>query len=130
VPLLRRSAARLNGEAAAGALGQRVSEQFRFRYGYAAGPGEQRSWQRSLSVLARDLVDARLRGVEVLVEYALPLTSKRVDVVLAGSHPRTRQPSYVLVELKAVGRRKVLLPAGSWARSSTPRTLRLMRCSV
>jgi hypothetical protein len=36
----------------------------------------------------------------VLVEYQLPLTSKRADVVLCGVHPRTRQPSYVVVELK------------------------------
>ena len=29
-----------------------------------------------------------------------PLTSKRVDVILAGRHPRTGAPSYVVVELK------------------------------
>jgi hypothetical protein len=36
----------------------------------------------------------------VLVEYQLPLTSKRADVVLCGVHPRTGQSSYVVVELK------------------------------
>jgi len=45
-------------------------------------------------------VQAGLDDVEVLVEYQLPLTSKRADVVLCGVHPRTRQPSYVVVELK------------------------------
>src|SRR5699024_446872 len=29
-----------------------------------------------------------------------PLTSKRADVVLCGSNPRTHEPSYVVVELK------------------------------
>ena len=62
--------------------------------------GERRSWERSLPVLARDLADAGLVNVEVLAEYSLPLSSKRIDVVLAGQHPRTRQPSYVVVELK------------------------------
>ncbi len=38
--------------------------------------------------------------MEVLVEYRLPLTSKRADVILAGRHPRTGAPSYVVVELK------------------------------
>jgi hypothetical protein len=36
----------------------------------------------------------------MLVEYKLPLTSKRADVVLAGVHPRTGEDSYVVVELK------------------------------
>jgi hypothetical protein len=36
----------------------------------------------------------------MLVEYHLPLTSERADVVLAGTHPQTGQASYVVVELK------------------------------
>lgn len=36
----------------------------------------------------------------MLVEYHLPLTSQRVDVVLAGTHPTTGEASYVVVELK------------------------------
>ena len=36
----------------------------------------------------------------MLVEYHLPLTSQRADVVLAGTHPRTGEASYVIVELK------------------------------
>ncbi len=59
-----------------------------------------RSWSGSLPILARDLLDADLGNVEVMVEYRLPLTSKRADVVLAGRHPRTGAPSYVVVELK------------------------------
>jgi hypothetical protein len=63
-------------------------------------PAEQNSWGRSLPVLAADLADAGLGQVEMLVEYHLPLTSQRADVVLCGTHPRTGQPSYVVVELK------------------------------
>ncbi len=51
-------------------------------------------------MLASDLISAGLGNVEILVEQQLPLTSKRVDAVLAGNDPRTGQPSYVLVELK------------------------------
>lgn len=65
-----------------------------------ASPAEQASWRSSLPVLARDLADAGLGRVEVLVEHTLPLTSKRADVVLAGVHPKTRKPSYIVVELK------------------------------
>ncbi|GAA1871990.1 DUF2075 domain-containing protein [Myceligenerans crystallogenes] len=53
-----------------------------------------------MPALARDLQDAGLDGVEVILEHRLPLTSKRADVVLAGVHPVTGRPSYVIVELK------------------------------
>ncbi|VTR76629.1 DUF2075 domain-containing protein [Cellulomonas hominis] len=64
------------------------------------GEGERRSWRSSLPVLADDLREAGLDGVEVLMEHRLPMTSKRADAVLAGVHPRTGDPSYVVVELK------------------------------
>lgn len=70
------------------------------RQGVYVGTGERRSWRNSLPALARDLRDAGLDGVEILLEHRLPLTSKRTDVVLAGVHPRTGRPSYVVVELK------------------------------
>ncbi|MGY1741159.1 MULTISPECIES: DNA/RNA helicase domain-containing protein [unclassified Blastococcus] len=65
-----------------------------------ASASEIRSWDVSLAALAADLEQTDLGGVEVLVEYQLPLSSKRVDVVLAGEHPRRGGPSYVVVELK------------------------------
>ena len=67
-----------------------------------------KSWERSLEVLATDLVEAGLSQVEALVEYQLPLTSKRVDVVLCGVHPRTGASQYVLVELKQWSRAHML----------------------
>lgn len=81
-------------------LERRLSEHF-LRSGHGwPGPGERRSWRNSLPVLAADLQDAGLSQVEVLPEHRLPLSSKRADVVLAGVHPRTGDPSYVVVELK------------------------------
>lgn len=62
--------------------------------------GERRSWRSSIPVLAEDLRQAGLGGVQVLLETRLPLTSKRADVVLAGVHPRSGTNSYVVVELK------------------------------
>lgn len=82
------------------ALAEVIVEHVRRTTGQGISPSEVRSWQRSLPALARDLADAGLHQVEMLVEYKLPLTSKRVDVVLAGVHPRTGEDSYVLVELK------------------------------
>lgn len=98
--LLRHSAAGLAALAMDGGLGVRLSEQLLHATGRRPAPAEVVSWERSLPVLARDLVQAGLDRVEVLVEHRLPLTSKRADVVLAGAHPRSGEPSYVVVELK------------------------------
>lgn len=98
--LLRVSARSLRERSLEGRLGQVIAEQFRHEVGYTPGAGEIRSWERSLPVLADDLLDAGLDDVEVLVEYRLPLSSKRIDAVLTSVHPKTGRPSYVVVELK------------------------------
>lgn len=100
--LYRVSAVSLAQEATTGAetLVQRLSERFRFTYGAAPSASERKAWARSLPVLASDLITAGLDQVEVLIEYQLPQTSKRADVVLCGVHPRSGRPSYIVVELK------------------------------
>ena len=62
----------------------RLSEQMQASSGRRPSPSEIRSWDRSLPIVAQDLIQAGLDNVEVLVEMGLPLTSKRMDVVLAG----------------------------------------------
>ncbi|WP_406299102.1 DUF2075 domain-containing protein [Embleya sp. NBC_00888] len=94
------SAQRLAEECVAGTLAVRLGERYRFMFGSSAGDGERASWEASLKALANDLIDAGLGRVEVMLEYQLPLTSKRADVVLAGTDPRDGRPSYVIVELK------------------------------
>lgn len=100
MPLYRASVARLRSEIESGTLVPTLTEQFRHRVGHSPAPSEVRSWERSLQVLSADIVQAGLEDVEALVEYQLPMTSKRADVVLCGVHPRTGAPSYVIVELK------------------------------
>ncbi|MEU7833677.1 DUF2075 domain-containing protein [Nonomuraea sp. NPDC049129] len=97
---LRLSAENLLASPNEAAFAEVIAEHVRATTGQRSSPSEVRSWQRSLPVLARDLADAGLHRVEMLVEYKLPLTSKRADVVLAGVHPRTGEDSYVVVELK------------------------------
>ncbi len=98
--LLRADAVAVAALALEGTLGVRTGEQMRHVSGRRASESEMRSWDRSLPVLAQDLISAGLGRVEMIVEHALPLSSKRIDVVLAGQHPRTRKPSYLVVELK------------------------------
>jgi DUF2075 family protein len=100
LPLLRTSATGLSALAQAGRLGTTLATQMAHQLNRTASPAEVRSWDASLAALASDLEQADLGGVEVLLEYQLPLSSKRIDVVLAGEHPRRGGPSYVVVELK------------------------------
>ncbi|MFF7732921.1 DNA/RNA helicase domain-containing protein [Streptomyces sp. NPDC007984] len=98
--LFRDSAATVAAECHSGALFFRLTEQFVHVHGHKPGSSEVRSWERSIPALASVLNDAGLGDVEVLLEYGLPLNSKRADAVLAGVHPVTGLPSYVVVELK------------------------------
>ena len=77
-----------------------VADHVRATTGWWPSKSEQKSWQRSLPVLAQDLMEAGLGAVEMLIEYQLPLTSRRADVVLAGIDRRTGGDAYVVVELK------------------------------
>ncbi|MEU5973423.1 DUF2075 domain-containing protein [Streptomyces sp. NPDC047315] len=83
-----------------GSLPVLLSEESSRRYGHRPTPSQARFWERSLPVLANVLTEAGLGEVEVLLEYELPLTSRQADAVLAGVHPQTGLPSYVVVELK------------------------------
>ena len=81
-------------------LANLLSDQMSHRTGRRPSDSERRSWERSIPALRADLVAAGLNDVEMLIEYQLPLTSKRADVVLVGQHPVTGGPSYLVVELK------------------------------
>ncbi|MFJ5933618.1 DNA/RNA helicase domain-containing protein [Streptomyces sp. NPDC093071] len=98
--LFRESAASVAARTLEGSLALLLVENFRHKHSHQPGNSEVRSWKRSLPALANALVEAGLGEVEVLIEYGLPLTSKRADAILAGVHPTTGEPSYVVVELK------------------------------
>ena len=81
-------------------LAELLAEQMGIQVGHRPSASEKHSWERSIPALRADLISAGLGQVEMLLEYRLPLTSKRADVILAGRHPRTNRPSYVIIELK------------------------------
>ncbi|MFB7270279.1 DNA/RNA helicase domain-containing protein [Streptomyces sp. NPDC056244] len=98
--LIRESVASVAAEIQSEALYFHMVDRFSYLHGHKPGPGEIRSWKHSLPALVNALLEAGLGDVEIMLEYTLPLTSKRADAVLAGVHPTTREPSYVVVELK------------------------------
>lgn len=98
--LLRSSVAGMESQLSSGSVVEQLMARLLATTGRSPSDGEVRSWRASLPVLVSDLVSAGLENVEIIVEYQLPLTSKRVDAVLAGTDPKTGKDSYVLVELK------------------------------
>ncbi|WP_445284738.1 DNA/RNA helicase domain-containing protein [Streptomyces sp. DSM 118148] len=98
--LFRESAQTIAERAFDSSLYLHLTEQFAHMHGYRPSVAEVCSWERSIPALAAALNDAGLGEVEIMLEYALPLNSKRADAILAGVHPVTGEPSYVVVELK------------------------------
>jgi uncharacterized protein len=99
VQLYRGTSRDLDHRLASGSLIPELLERFTFQHGYRPSRSEVRSWERSLPYLAGLLRTAGLDEVQVLVEYQLPLASKRLDVLLVGTHP-AGGVSAVIVENK------------------------------
>ncbi|MFE9189088.1 DNA/RNA helicase domain-containing protein [Micromonospora sp. NPDC007208] len=68
--------------------------------GYKVNEPERRSWRNSLPALARHLCALGYSDLDALVEYQLPRSSRRIDVILAGADPLTMRATYLIVELK------------------------------
>ncbi|CUU65398.1 DNA/RNA helicase domain-containing protein [Corynebacterium variabile] len=100
MPLLRTSAAELLSRFANPKdLGAHMATQAGYE-GLGCSPAERRSWENSIPELAKVLKLAGLEDVDVLLEQKLPLNSKRVDAIIAGTSPATGLPSFIVVELK------------------------------
>lgn len=70
-------------------------EQFRFN----PSDSEVRSWQNSLRAVSQVIERANLDDNGIILEYQLPLTSKRLDVLLTGENSAGIENA-VIVELK------------------------------
>lgn len=71
-----------------------------FQLGNHPSESEKRSWKNSLREISDLLIDAGLGNINMLLEYQLPYSSKRVDVIIVGSHPKTGNPVIFTIELK------------------------------
>jgi len=65
-------------------LADKIADAFVHEKGYNAGKSEINSWRNSLQQMSNVFSLAGLGPQGVLVELQLPLTSKRLDVMVAG----------------------------------------------
>jgi hypothetical protein len=68
-------------------------------YRREASPSEINSWRNSLRAVSQVFDVAGLRDHGVLLEYELPLTSKRLDCLITGRNGMLRDNA-VIIELK------------------------------
>lgn len=80
-------------------LTERLTRAFFDYYGRRPQPPEVASWTNSLRAMAQVIGYAELKDNGVLLEYQLPLSSKRIDCILAG-RDAARTDRAVVVELK------------------------------
>lgn len=86
-------------------IAEKLKTSFMDQFRYMPPDSEVRSWQNSLRVMAGVLQDAGLRDNGVIIEYRLPLTSKRLDFMITGQD-QGGADSAVIVELKQWDRTK------------------------
>jgi hypothetical protein len=80
-------------------IAQKLDEAFFVYFRYHPSPSEIRSWQNSLRAMADAITLADLNDHGIIAELQLPLSSKRIDVLLTG-HDDSDRPQAVIVELK------------------------------
>jgi hypothetical protein len=99
VHLYQGTSERFIADATQALLANLLSDRFFDEFRYRPAPSEVTSWRNSLAAMANVLQLADLRDQGVLVELKLPLSSKRLDVMVTGSNPTTGDAA-VVVELK------------------------------
>ena len=88
-------------------IADRAAEKYKAHYGRNPGDSEYRSWAISLAILNNSFHYADLNDNHILVEYELPYSSQRIDVMLFGKDSEGRE-NVVILELKQWSNENVL----------------------
>ena len=76
-----------------------LSDNYKEHYKKNASPSEFKSWENSLRVLKDALESAELLKNKIVIEYELPYSEKRIDILLFGKNSEGID-SVVVIELK------------------------------
>jgi len=76
-----------------------VAQKYRAYYQKFPTDSEFRSWQQSLNVLNNSFTYSGLKDNRIIVEYELPYSTRRIDVLIFGKDLKDND-SVVLIELK------------------------------
>jgi hypothetical protein len=76
-----------------------LANKYKEHYRKQVGQSEYRAWQQSLNILNNSFLHSGLTENRLIVEYELPYSSRRIDVILFGKGLHD-QNNVVLIELK------------------------------
>jgi len=82
-----------------GQISEKLKRAFFRHFRYEPPNSEVRSWQNSLRAMSQVFEHSGLLDHGVLLEYQLPLSSRRLDCIICGKD-KNRAPNAVIVELK------------------------------
>lgn len=97
---------RFNDDVMQNCIADRAAEKYQAHYKRNPNPSEYRSWVNSLAILNNSFHYAGLKDNHILVEYELPYSSKRIDVMLFGNDGGGEE-NVVMLELKQWSNDKV-----------------------
>jgi uncharacterized protein len=80
-------------------LAEKLASAYKDHYRHGASKGEIGSWQQSFNFLKNSFEVAGLSDQKIIIEYELPYSSRRIDVLLFG-RSTAGEEGIVLVELK------------------------------
>ena len=80
-------------------VADRIGTSYEKYYRRRVGPSEYRAWQQSLNFLKNSFEYSSLTDNRIIVEYELPYSTRRIDVLLFGQDSKNND-SVVLMELK------------------------------
>ncbi len=87
-------------------VADRAAEKYQAHYHRKPGVREYRSWGYSLPILNNSFLYAGLKDNHILLEYELPYSSQRIDVLLFGKGGEEKE-NIVILELKQWSNDKV-----------------------
>lgn len=80
-------------------IAEKLKSGFYGYYGFNPSEGEIRSWQNSLRAFSNTVQYSNLHDHGIILEYQLPLTSKRLDCLISGKDAENTDNA-VIIELK------------------------------
>ena len=90
---------RFNEDVMQNRIADRTAEKYRTYYKKNPGESEYRAWANSLAILNNSFLYSGLKDNHIVVEYELPYSSRRIDVLLFGRN-MADQENIVMMELK------------------------------
>jgi hypothetical protein len=80
-------------------IASKLRDAFTRQFRFAPSPGEENAWRNSLRAMSQVFERGKLSDHGVMLEYQLPLTSRRLDCLITGQDGDERDEA-VVVELK------------------------------